>query len=82
MVLWWIGNVVFLLAIIPVVILLLNRVLRPILEIKSYADDVLEHGVALTGTLDSIGNLNKTRQLAGAARQAAGSYISALERVF
>ena len=33
MALWWIGNILLIFVIPPVVLLLLNKVLRPILEI-------------------------------------------------
>lgn len=75
---WWIGNVVLFLVVIPLVVFLANRVLRPVREIKAYADDVLEHGVALTGTLDAVPKLVETRQLTGAARKAVGEYGAAL----
>jgi hypothetical protein len=78
---WWIGNLLLLLVVVPVVILLLNRVIRPIFEIKQYADDVLDHGVKLTGTLDAVPRLAKTRELTGVARENAGRYASALERL-
>jgi hypothetical protein len=78
---WWIGNLLFLFVIIPVVILLLNRVLRPTAEIHTYAVDVLDHGVRLTGTLDSVPKLAETRELTSAARGLAGRYVSALERL-
>lgn len=80
-VLWWIGNVALLVVVAPVVLLFANRVLRPIMEIKAYATDVLEHGVALTGTLDAVDDLVTTRQLAASARQEAGRYVAALSRV-
>ena len=76
---WWIGNVVLFLVVIPLVVFLANRVLRPVREIKAYADDVLEHGVALTGTLDAVPKLVETRQLTGACRKAVGEYGAALE---
>ncbi len=78
---WWIGNILLLAVVIPVVILLLNRVIRPVFEIKSYADDILDNGVKLTGTLDAVPRLGKTRELTGAARQNVGRYGSALERL-
>ena len=34
--------------VVPVVILLANRVIRPAVEIERYGDDILEHGVGLT----------------------------------
>lgn len=81
MVLWWIGNVVLFVVVIPVVLLFANRVLRPAQEINAYADDVLEHGVALTGELDAVPKLAQTRQLTSTARQVVGRYGAALERL-
>ncbi len=80
-VLWWIGNIIFLFVVIPVVLLFLNRVLRPTMEINSYANDILEHGVALTGALDSVPKLLRTRELTAQARQSAERYVSTLEGV-
>lgn len=81
MVLWFIGNLVLLLVVAPVCILFLNRVRRPILEIKAYADDILDHGVKLTGTLDSVPKLLRTRELSATARQGVGRYGAALQRI-
>ena len=54
MVLWWIGNVVLLVAVLPVVIYLLNRVLAAVERIRGAADDILAGGVALVGELDGV----------------------------
>jgi hypothetical protein len=54
MVLWWIGNVVLLVAVLPVVIWLLNRVLAAIERIRGATDDILAGGVALAGKLDGV----------------------------
>jgi hypothetical protein len=54
MVLWWIGNVVLLLVVLPVVIYLLNRVLAACERIRAAADDILDGGVALIGELDGL----------------------------
>jgi hypothetical protein len=78
---WWIGNIVFLFVVIPTVLYFLNRVLRPIFEIKAYADDILDHGVRLTGTLDAVPKLLRTRELTGTARQGVGRYGAALQRI-
>jgi len=78
MTLWWIGNIILLVVVAPACIFFLNRVMRPIFEIKAYADDVLEHGVALTATLDAVEKLATTRELTGVARQAVGRYGAAL----
>jgi hypothetical protein len=54
MVLWWIGNVVLLVVILPVVIYLLNRVLAALERIRAASDDILVGGVALIGELQGV----------------------------
>ncbi|MGH3396456.1 MAG: hypothetical protein ACRDPO_17380 [Streptosporangiaceae bacterium] len=60
MVLWWIGNVVLLVVILPVVIALLNRVLAAVERIRGAADEILAGGVALAGELDGVPDLLAT----------------------
>jgi hypothetical protein len=79
--LWWIGNLLLIGVVAPVVVLLLNRVLRPTFEIKQYADDILDHGVTLTGTLDCVPNLATTCELSAAARLNVTRYGLALARM-
>lgn len=79
---WWlIGDILLIFVVAPVVVLFLNKVLNPIREIKAYADDTLEHGVGITAQLDAVPKLARTRELAGQARQAAGRYGAALQRI-
>ena len=80
-VLWWLGNAVLAFVVIPVVLLFANRVLRPTLVIKEYADDILVHGVNLTGTLDAVPKLVTTKQLTGTALGLVGRYGAALKRL-
>jgi hypothetical protein len=54
MVLWWIGNVVLLVVVLPVVIYLLNRVLAALERIRAASDDILAGGVALVGQLEAV----------------------------
>ena len=54
MVLWWIGNVILLVAVVPVVIYLLNRVLAAVERIRHATDDILSGGVALIGELNGV----------------------------
>jgi hypothetical protein len=54
MVLWWIGNVVLLVVVLPVVIYLLNRVLAAVERIRSATDNILAGGVALIGELNGL----------------------------
>ena len=54
MVLWWIGNVVLLVVVLPVVIYLLNRVLAAVERIRGATDNILAGGVALIGELNGL----------------------------
>jgi hypothetical protein len=54
MVLWWIGNVILLVVVLPVVIFLLNRVLAAVERIRAATDNVLAGGVALIGELNGL----------------------------
>jgi hypothetical protein len=79
---WWLlADLLLIFVVAPTVVYFLNKVYRPVLEIRAYAHDILEHGVALTGTLDSVPKLGRTRELTGQARQAAGRYVGALQRL-
>jgi len=54
MVLWWIGNVVLLVVILPVVVALLSRLLGALERIRKASDDILASGVAVTKDLDQL----------------------------
>ena len=60
MLLWWIGNAVLLLVVVPVLVALLNRVLAALERIRGATDDILAGGVALTGELDDVPELLAT----------------------
>ena len=81
MALWWVGNALFLVVIIPVVVLLLNRLMRPAVEIKRYADDVLEHGVLLIASLDAVEKLVETRDLVRQVGSGVARYGRALDKI-
>ena len=81
MFLWWIGNAVLILVVAPVVVWLANKLLRPTFEIKAYAEDILDHGVSLTGTLDDVPKLQTTQQLVAEARRGVERYGAAVQRL-
>jgi hypothetical protein len=60
MVLWWIGNAILLLVVVPVLVALLNRVLAALERIRGASDDILAGGVALIGELDQVPTLLAT----------------------
>lgn len=81
MTLWWIGNIVFVAVVIPLVVFLLNRVLTPVVEIGKYADDILEHGVLAIAALDAADELITTRDLVKEVGSGIGRYGAALDRI-
>lgn len=80
MALWWIANVVGFVVVIPLVIVLANRVIRQAREAARYADDILEHGVLLAGNLDAVPALVDTREHVRHVTAGASRYVAALER--
>jgi hypothetical protein len=54
MVLWWIGNIVLLVVVLPVVIFLLNRVLAALERVRGACDTILAGGVELVGELNGV----------------------------
>lgn len=78
---WYVGEALTVLLVLPVVVTLLMRLLKPVKDIKAYVDDVLEHGVLLTGTMDAIPKLVETKQLTATALDRTARYGDALERL-
>jgi hypothetical protein len=55
--LWWIGNAVLLLVVVPVLVALLNRVLAALERIRGASDEILAGGVGLIGELNNVPEL-------------------------
>jgi hypothetical protein len=54
MIFWWIGNIILLFAVLPIVAVLMNRIVTPVDRIRKTVDDILYNGVILTGELDNV----------------------------
>jgi type II secretory pathway component PulM len=74
----WIGLALGLL-IALLVVELFNRVVRPLLEIRRYSEDILQAGVAIATNLDGVEELERTRQLATAVPDLAGAYLQKVQ---
>ena len=57
---WWIGNVVLLVAVVPILVALLNRVLAALERTRKASDEILAGGVQLIGEVDPIPQLLAT----------------------
>lgn len=60
MTLWWIGNLVLLIAVVPILVTLLNRVLAALERIRAASADILAGGVALVGEVNDVPQLLAT----------------------
>lgn len=83
MTLWWIGNLVLLLVVVPVAVALLNRVLAALERIRAASDNILAGGGALVGELDKtpdkLAETDRTvRDIATGAVRYAGSVAKLL----
>lgn len=58
--LWAIGNILLLVAVVPILVGLLNRVLAALERIRQASADILSGGVALIGELDEVPELLAT----------------------
>ncbi len=82
MLLWWIGNLVLALVIIPVVLVLLNRLLTPVIRIRNTADAILAEGVRLAGQLQPVpGLLAKTDETVAAVAVGAVRYAGSAAKL-
>lgn len=73
----WIGLGLGLVAALWVVALF-NRVVGPALEIKRYADRILEAGLGIARNLDGVDEAVRTRELATAVPGLAVAYLKKL----
>lgn len=82
MTLWWIGNVVVIVAVVPLLVFLLRGVHQATQEIQEYVADALEHGVLAIAALDAVDELEETltivQRLTPRARRYAGAVAKLL----
>lgn len=54
---WWIGNVILVVAVVPILVALLNKVLAAVERIRKASDEILAGGVQLIGAVDNVPEL-------------------------
>lgn len=54
MLLWWLGDLILLFVVLPIVVVLVNRIANPVKRIRATVDDILKNGVILTSELDNV----------------------------
>jgi len=81
MTLLWIGNILLVLVVLPVVIVILGTVLAPARSIKTYADEIAERGAMFGPHLDALQELGRTRDLVKQSKVEIERYVRALDQV-
>jgi hypothetical protein len=81
MTLWWIGNLVLAAVVIPVVVVLLRTLMKPVAQIGREADAVLAGGITIASQLDLLGGLVPTRESVKKVRAGVVAYGVALDKI-
>ena len=81
MALWWLGNLILAAAIIPVVVVLLINLLKPVTSIGAEADAILEGGVTVASQLDQLTHVVHTRDSIQQVRAGVAAYGVALDKL-
>lgn len=79
--LWWIGNLVFLIVVIPAVVYLLHQLWLPVAQIKTATDDILKGGVTIAAQLDMVETLIPTRDSIKKIGAGVAAYGGALDKI-
>jgi hypothetical protein len=81
MVLWWIGNLIFLIVVVPIVVKLLAGVLRPVKDIEKTAKGLKGRSASVLSLLDAVNDLPTTQRLVNDTNSQLGRYGSALDKI-
>lgn len=81
MALWWIGNIVLLAVVIPVVLVILRSVIKPAASIKRHSDELIVVGSSIVTNLDAVYDLLETQRLVGLTGAGLGRYGAALDEI-
>lgn len=80
--LWWVGAIALLVVVLPVVIVLLNRILAAVERIRDAAEEILVDGVALNDGLEPVpALLRKTDETIAEVKVGAVRYAGSAQRL-
>ena len=81
MTLWWIGNAIFVLVVIPVVVVLLARLVKPVVLIEKHVNAVHQDAGRIVVALDGVQGLVTTRDLVKRVGGGLTRYVTAVDRI-
>jgi hypothetical protein len=81
MALWWIGNAIFILVVIPVVVVLLHRLMSAVFDIGKHVDTAHGQVEGIVVALDDVKQLIPTRDAVKRVGAGLTRYVKAVDRV-
>jgi hypothetical protein len=81
MALWWIGNAIFILIVIPVVVVLLQRLLRAVADIGKHVDTIHSQAAGIVVALDDVKQLVPTSDAVKQVTAGLARYVKAVARI-
>jgi len=79
--LWWIGNAIFVLVVIPVVVVLLARLVKPVVAIEKHVNVIHQDAGRIVVALDGVKGLITTRDLVKQVGGGLTRYVTAVDRI-
>ncbi|HEU0087828.1 MAG TPA: hypothetical protein VFQ77_09280 [Pseudonocardiaceae bacterium] len=80
MALWWIGNAIFILVIIPVVVVLLHRLMKSVLTIGKHVNAIHGQAGGILIAVDDVKALIPTRDAVKRVGAGLTRYVKAVDR--
>jgi len=81
MALWWIGNAIFILVVIPIVVVLLQRLLRAVSDIGKHIDTIHRQAAGIVIALDDVTQLVPTRDAVNQVAAGLTRYVKAVDHI-
>ncbi|MGH4013929.1 MAG: hypothetical protein ACRDSL_08375 [Pseudonocardiaceae bacterium] len=81
MALWWIGNAIFILVVIPVVVVLLQRLARSAIDVGKHIDTIHDQVGGITIAADDVKALIPTRDAVKRVGAGLTRYVKAVARI-
>ncbi|MGQ0775565.1 MAG: hypothetical protein ACT4NY_14290 [Pseudonocardiales bacterium] len=79
--LWWIGNAIFILVVIPVVVVLLQRLMRSVLDVGKHIDTIHNQAGGIVIAVDDVKALIPTRDAVKRVGAGLTRYVKAVDRI-
>lgn len=81
MTLWWIGNAIFILVIIPVVVVLLQRLVGSAISVEKRIDTIHDQAGGIVSAVDDVKALIPTRDAVKRVGAGLTRYVKAVDRI-